>query len=276
MRLAIRHLTTYQYGAPVRYAISEVRLSPRRNEYQEIHRWKVSAPAGLRAFEDGYFNACHSMTVTHPISYIDLLAQGEVSTNMEAGQVILPHPKELSPYIYVNATELTQDEPKHLLRDFSTIQLARIKAGGPYALEALINLADDVATRVTYTSGSTNVNTTAIQAFLGRAGVCQDQAHVYLACCRAHGVPARYVSGYFYAANAPELASHAWVDVWVEGTHGQATGWYSIDITHRCFSDERHVRLAVGKDYASVSPIRGMRTGGGRENLSVKISIMPV
>ena len=93
---------------------------------------------------------------------------------------------------------------------------------------------------------------------------------------RLLNVPARYVSGYFYAANAPELASHAWVDVWVEGTHGQATGWYSIDITHRCFSDERHVRLAVGKDYASVSPIRGMRTGGGRENLSVKISIMPV
>ncbi len=119
-------------------------------------------------------------------------------------------------------------------------------------------------------AGSPTSSTTAAQALQQGEGVCQDQAHVMLAACRASGVAARYVSGYFYAPGAPDLASHAWVDVCLDI---DARRWLSIDITHRCLMDERHVRLAVGPDYAACPPIRGVRSGGGEEAMKVDIAI---
>jgi len=102
--------------------------------------------------------------------------------------------------------------------------------------------------------------------------VAQDQAHVFIAACRANGVPARYVSGYFYAPESPALASHAWADVCVDTDRRR---WLSVDVTHECLMDERHVRLAVGPDYAACLPIRGVRHGGGEEAMRVRVEIRP-
>ncbi len=119
-----------------------------------------------------------------------------------------------------------------------------------------------------YQSGITEVTSTAAHALeLGR-GVCQDHAHLFIACCRARGVPARYVSGYVDPGHDEEAASHAWADVWVEGE-----GWVSVDVTHRVFARERHCRLAIGRDYLSAAPVRGVRTGGGDETLHVEVSV---
>jgi transglutaminase-like putative cysteine protease len=123
---------------------------------------------------------------------------------------------------------------------------------------------------VSYKKGSTQVHTTALEAFDWGAGVCQDQAHVFIACCRSLGLPARYVSGYFYAANEPDLASHAWADVCIDVQKRQ---WVSIDITHACPTDERHVRLAIGTDYNACPPIKGIRQGGGEEEMRVEVTI---
>jgi transglutaminase-like putative cysteine protease len=114
------------------------------------------------------------------------------------------------------------------------------------------------------------VLTTALEAFDWEAGVCQDQAHVMIALCRSLGIPARYVSGYFYAADEPDLASHAWVDVCLDV---QQRRWISIDVTHACVTDERHVRLAVGTDYGACPPIKGIRHGGGQEKMTVSVQI---
>jgi len=116
------------------------------------------------------------------------------------------------------------------------------------------------------------VDTTAAEAFAHGVGVCQDQAHVMVAACRAFGIPARYVSGYFYDPEAVELASHAWADICLDA--GSAL-WCSIDVTHGCLTDARHVRLAVGPDYPSAAPIRGIREGGRGETLTVEIEILP-
>ena len=134
-------------------------------------------------------------------------------------------------------------------------------------------LSQGGASIVSYQKNSTSVTTTALQAFEAGAGVCQDQAHVMVAICRSLGIPARYVSGYFYAANEPDLASHAWVDVCLDVT---ARRWVSIDVTHSCLIDQRHVRLAVGTDYNACPPIKGIRHGGGEEAMMVDITIEPV
>jgi transglutaminase-like putative cysteine protease len=86
------------------------------------------------------------------------------------------------------------------------------------------------------------------------------------------GIPARYVSGYFYAANEPDLASHAWADVCLDIAGRR---WASIDVTHSCLIDERHVRLAMGTDYGACPPIKGVRHGGGLESMTVDIKIEP-
>ncbi len=92
---------------------------------------------------------------------------------------------------------------------------------------------------------------------------------MFLACCRAAGVPARYVSGYFFAADGVDIASHAWVDAWL-ATEGC---WRSVDITHLQPAGTAHCRLAVGRDYLDAAPVRGVRSGGGGESMTVRVQI---
>ncbi len=113
---------------------------------------------------------------------------------------------------------------------------------------------------MTYERGTTNVHTRADEALADGRGVCQDFAHVLIGLCRAHGVPARYVSGYLFDpqgnGNGDSAASHAWVDVYDEGR-----GWRSLDPTHDTEQTERYVRVGVGRDYADVPPTRGVYRG---------------
>jgi transglutaminase-like putative cysteine protease len=104
--------------------------------------------------------------------------------------------------------------------------------------------------------------------------VCQDHAHLFLACCHAWGIPARYVSGYIDPGTTGHAASHAWVDAWVEDP--DFTGWVSIDVTHACLMTEGYCRLAIGRDYESAAPVRGVRRGGGDEIMRVEAQIVPV
>ena len=92
---------------------------------------------------------------------------------------------------------------------------------------------------------------------------------MFVACCRAAGIPARYVSGYFYTGETGEVASHAWVDAWIGGDEG----WLSLDVTHGEAAGAAHCRLAVGRDYLDAAPVRGVRRGGGREQLSVAVKL---
>ena len=89
-----------------------------------------------------------------------------------------------------------------------------------------------------------------------------------LAKLRARGLPARYVSGYLDAGDVQDVASHAWVDVWLEGS-----GWVSVDVSHACFASEKYCRVAVGRDYETAAPVRGMRVGGGSEEMAVTVAV---
>jgi transglutaminase-like putative cysteine protease len=165
--------------------------------------------------------------------------------------------------LYLRTTPLT--EPDAALHTLGREHLRRGTTP-----DALLTLAAAVREGVRYRPGVTAVRTTAREALALGAGVCQDQAHVFIAACRAAGLPARYVSGYFHSPQAPQLASHAWVDVCIDAA---ARRWLSVDITHDGLMDERHVRLAVGPDYAACAPVRGVREGGGDETMRVHVRI---
>ncbi|PZQ37463.1 MAG: transglutaminase, partial [Ectopseudomonas oleovorans] len=164
---------------------------------------------------------------------------------------------------FLRFTRLTQADDA--IREFAAQQSkARTDRNG------LIDLMHALNAHIAYQPGITEVDTSAVEAFAGRRGVCQDHTHAFLACARSLGVPARYVSGYLYTDDAEHLASHAWAEAWV----GDA--WYSFDVTNCLARPERHLKLAVGLDYLDACPVRGMRRGGGCEQMHAQVQVAPL
>lgn len=276
MKYHIKHQTHYRYTQALVHSVHELRLTPRSSPLQTVLSWHVKVPGTLGRVKDGFGNIVETFTVhrslARPVHSILIEAEGEIDVHpldfaaptfiehAPAGETLVP------PFYYLTPTPLTHATPA--MHAFAQPYFA-----GGATPDSLCDLARAIVRQVAYASHSTHVGTKAAEAFIQGRGVCQDHAHIMLACCRAHGIPARYVSGYFYAAHAPDLASHAWVDVCVDTV---AQRWVSVDVTHHCWTDTRHMRLAVGRDYQSAAPIRGVRKGGGDEQMDVNITITPL
>jgi transglutaminase-like putative cysteine protease len=154
-------------------------------------------------------------------------------------------------------------------------------AGRPI-LEAARELTSRIKADFTYEPGATDISTPLAEVFAGKSGVCQDFAHVEIAALRAHGLAARYVSGYVsgyirtvHSREGIALrgadASHAWVAVWC----GDAAGWVHLDPTNDLAAHEDHVAVAWGRDFADVSPLRGAILGGESHAYSVGVTLVP-
>jgi len=260
MKLTIRHLTQYDYSTPLQYAHQSLCLTPQTSAHQTIVDWSLRAPGPLFAERDGWGNQAHTWSLKRRLSSGAIQADGTVLTHAQPLLVDALVP----PQLYLRSTDLTT--PHDRLAALG----AECLSGDSIDESQALSLASLVLRKIPYKPRTTTVHTTAMEALALGGGVCQDHAHVFVAACRAHGIPARYVSGYFHAVDAPHLANHAWADVCVDVASRR---WLSIDITHGCLMDERHVRLAVGPDYAACSPIRGIREGGGRETMRVSIHI---
>lgn len=148
--------------------------------------------------------------------------------------------------------------------------------GRPW-LDLALALMHAIHSDLQYEPGVTDVHTPLAAVFAQRRGVCQDYAHLMIGVLRAHGLPARYVSGYLLTRPAPGEprllgadASHAWVQVWCP-----VQGWVNLDPTNDMVSHLSHVRLAVGRDYSDVPPLRGVIRGGGEHCLEVEVSVIP-
>ncbi len=261
MRLSIRHETAYRYSAPAHYSIQQLRLTPRVEPHQRVLNWRIDAPGRLQRFTDAYGNVTHTTVLTAPHDAIRVVVTGSVDIGEPVGNAE-PADRELSPLVFAVATPLTSaDEP---LRAFASLHLEQKERA-----ENFLALAESICAAVAYESGITEATSTAAHALEIGRGVCQDHAHIFIACCRAMGVPARYVSGYVDPGHSDQAASHAWADVWIRDE-----GWVSVDVTHRELARDRHCRLAIGRDYLSAAPVRGVRTGGGEESLRVKVSVL--
>jgi transglutaminase-like putative cysteine protease len=206
----------------------------------------------------------HLLTVDDPHKEIEIVVTGEVEVGGEGEP--LPHEGPLSPLAYLFATPLT-------VADAAIGTLSKEYLGGTETLrERLYALAGAVGERVRYQKGSSSVEDSAAAAMARGEGVCQDQAHVFISCCRAAGIPVRYVSGYLYSGDGRDggtAASHAWVDAWIP----ESKAWLGIDVTHGEPTGVQHCRLAVGRDYLDAAPVRGVRRGGGREMMDVDVLV---
>jgi len=263
MRLHIRHETTHRYE-PARGTLAQlVRLTPSDGPAQRVIAWRVAAELAREplAFRDGYGNACHLFGLRDVRPEMCIVAEGEVETfapGEASGGELVP------PGYFLRTTPLTAPTPAIL----ALADEARAFAGGDEMSE-LLELAALTCERIAHHPAQTDVTTRAGDALAGGAGVCQDRAHVFVAAARALGRPARYVSGYCHgAATGDEGAMHAWAEVWRE-----KGGWLALDPSLGDLAARGHVRISVGLDYAEAAPIRGVRSGGAREQLGVRVRI---
>jgi len=260
MQLHIRHETSYRYERPVKYSVQSLHLTPRRDPSQRALAWSITAPGRRLEQVDAYGNISHLLTIEEPHREIRIVVQGVVETTDTEGR---QDDGPLSPLAYLAPTALTA--PSEELRSFAqaAVQEQRDPRSRAHAL------ADAVFGAVRYKSGTSDVQDSAAVAFKSGEGVCQDHAHVYLASARVVGLPARYVSGYLYTGDVKDVASHAWVDVWL----GAEAGWQSIDVTHKRPAVRTYCRLAVGRDYLDAAPVRGVRQGGGGEKMEATVLV---
>jgi transglutaminase-like putative cysteine protease len=262
MRLHITHETHYAYSEPVKRSVQNLRLTPRQEASQRALNWTINAPGKQHAQLDAHGNVVHLLTLDQPHREIRIVVSGTVETD-DNTCFELHDQGSLSPLAYLASTSLTR--PDEAIAEFA--HKHELQQGNREA--ALLRLASSLCERVEYISGATDVRESAAQAFARRKGVCQDHAHVFVSCCRASGIPARYVSGYLYTGKGDEVASHAWADAWL----GSDRGWLGIDVTHHALIGGNHCRLAVGRDYLEACPVRGVRRGGGEEAMHVEVSI---
>ncbi len=265
MRLNIRHRTVYRYDQVVRSSTQYLRLTPLSDAAQRVESWGVRAAGNLSAWHDGYGNLVHTLVVDQPHQELLIEAQGVVETH-ESVTHLDGSGETLPRQVYLRHTELTALDPA--LRAFARPFAALL---GEAPLDALLELMFAIRRRVEFDTNTTHSGTLASEAFAKGSGVCQDHAHIFIACCRAIGVPARYVGGYLLidGDTANQVAGHAWAEAWVD-----KLGWVSFDVANNRHRHSTHVRVAVGLDYRDVCPVAGVRSGGGMETLAVEVQVV--
>ena len=262
MHLQIRHRSVYEYSGEVRAAMQLVRLTPRPFAGLSVGHWRIRGEhrRPLMRTTDGFGNVLHVHEIRDARRRTAIFVEGEVETRDTQGVVGAGH-CTLPPGFFLRRTSLTTpDDALH--------QLAHQVPHGS-VLDRLHQLMAIVRERIDYRVGTTHVGTTARDALRVGAGVCQDHAHVFVTCCRVLGVPARYVSGYLWTgADIDDGASHAWAEAWVD-----ELGWVGFDPANRICPGENYVRTAIGLDYWSTAPIRGIWSGAGQESLEVTVRV---
>lgn len=268
MRIRIDYATTYTYAGPARAVLQLLRLQPRDHAGQRVARWRVEVDADgrLRRGEDGFGNVLHTFTLTRPTERLRVRVQGEADVRDTAG-VVTGAPERFPPSVHLRDTPLTT--PDAALAAFAD---ATAEAAGSEPLDRLHALMRGVRERVAFETGRTSSLTTAAEAFALRRGVCQDLTHVFIACARRAGSPARYVSGHLVRTDTPDQeAGHAWAEAYVP-----ELGWVGFDVTNGICPTDAHLRVAAGPDYLAAAPVRGARSGGGAETLDVRLSVTDV
>lgn len=291
MLLHVLHETAYDYVPTVRTAQHMAHLKPANTGGQRLlsHRLTVEpAPAQQAESVDVYGNtrSFFSLQVSHDT--LRVVSESMVATAASALPEASPPWEDAVERMryhreahYDPAAEFVHASP-YVPRDdaFAAYAQASFPAGRPL-LEAAGDLARRIHQDFEYATAATDVNTPALEALRLRKGVCQDLAHVMLGCLRSLGLPARYMSGYLLTEPPPGQprligtdASHAWVAVYVPAPEVAGT-WVELDPTNDRTAGEDYVRLATGRDYSDVSPVRGVIHGGANHTLRVAVTVTP-
>lgn len=282
MLVRICHTTRFDYEKPAYQSHNEVRMHPSDDSLQRCLSFEleIQPAASTLEYTDFYGNHALTFSINAPHQILVVVARSTVER--------LPNPAPPARRVTFTEFLLKDAERSQAEHDFLGASrlipfsqqmrrffwLARPGADedvSAYAMRAVAFIYGQFA----YEPGKTRVHSTTDEILSTGAGVCQDFAHLAIGVLRLAGIPARYVSGYLAprlnSQTLGEQASHAWIEARLPGA-----GWIGIDPTHGCRADERHIKVAIGRDYSDVSPIRGVyRSAGGGHVMKVELSVEP-
>ncbi|MEI9996332.1 MAG: transglutaminase family protein [Rhizomicrobium sp.] len=282
MFYSIRHVTRFRYSRPVRESVMELRMQPRSEGPQSLRSFQLATNprAQLYAYTDHLGNAVYHFNVLRDHEELRIEAQAVV----EIGVIpALPERADALEWGRFNAYNLTDEHfdlmesstyatLTPLLRGFIAAHGLDKPQGDP--LSALKHLRKVIYDSFEYTAGITDAHSPIDVALKAGRGVCQDFAHIMIAVARSWGIPCRYVSGYLHhgrgSDRSGEDATHAWVEAYLP-----SLGWVGLDPTNDIMPAERHIRAAVGRDYADVPPTRGTYKGGAESELAIAVAVEP-
>jgi transglutaminase-like putative cysteine protease len=289
VKLRVVHRTRYAYDEAVTTSHHEARLSPREQEHQRTisHHIEITPQPALRRRRFDYFgNRALHFCLSEPHRTLEVVATSVVDVRPPPQLDLARTP----PWETVR-DRLRSDRRRDVLdayqMTFASPHVPRLDALREYAAPSfasgrpVLEVARDLTRRIhadfRYDPQATDVSTPLARVLETRRGVCQDFAHLLVGCLRAMGLAGRYVSGYLLThppPGRPRLvgadASHAWAGTWLP-----EFGWVDFDPTNDLMPSTEHVTIAQGRDFADVTPIRGIILGGGAHTLTVAVDVEP-
>ena len=279
MRLYILHKTLYRYPSSVRESFNELRLQPLSNDWQNCESCFVSVlpTAQIRQYLDLNGNLVHHFEIPHEHSKLIIESRSTTVTQKRVDFENFPYGVSLTSLREVEG----QPECRTYLQTSRFIDInpeawrmaVDVRADSQDVFQTAYQIMEFIYENYEYCVSTTTVATNANEVLQTKRGVCQDFAHAAIALCRCLGIPARYVSGYFYDATRDQSmrgagASHAWLEVMVNGY-----GWFGLDPTNNRVVDETYVILGSGRDYEDVAPVTGAYFGPSPESLQVSVEV---
>jgi transglutaminase-like putative cysteine protease len=284
MKLLATHITRYWYSGPVSMCHTEVHLTPRQRQNQTILEYGLDVsptPDSLVSRKDYFGNDVTYFSIAEP--HRELIITSRCLANLEASA---PPTLDLSPpWEQVRDEVAKRDTPETFEAGQFVFESPSIRVGTPFAqyaassfaplrpvLSAVEDLSHRIFTEFRYDRKATTIGTPVDEVLDSRRGVCQDFAHLMIACLRSLQLPARYVSGYLRSGGdfTGAEASHAWVSVWCP-----VFGWQDFDPTNDVMPSGGHFTVAWGRDYSDVTPVKGVALGGGEQVISVSVDVSP-
>lgn len=286
----VSHTTTYSYETPVRVCHNLVMLSPRHDWVAHSNNYRVNVkpqPLTINRREDYFGNTIHAFSIEESHRQLTVTASGRIVVKYEP----LPDASSTPPWEQVSEAVISQTDLRWLEACMFRFPSERIQIDQDFAayaresflparpiLSAAFELTQRIYRDFKYDPQATSVHTPTKEAFVNRHGVCQDFAHIQIACLRSLGLCARYVSGYLRTLPPPGQEklvgadqSHAWLSLYC----GQKLGWVDLDPTNNQYCHISHIPIAWGRDYADVVPIRGVFLGGGSHHINVSVDVSP-
>jgi len=284
----VRQVTTYHYASSVAHSRHVLRLTPIDRAGQRVHATTLDIdphPIERREGNDFFGNRITWILLDRPHDQFTVRVAARIGVEPRHGMPGPMPPWEVVREAAYASADLSSLSPAHFLfpsrqisldpeiRDYAAVSFP---PGRP-VLDAAIEVMNRIKAEFVYDVGATTASTTPPMSFALRRGVCQDFTHVMISGLRSLGVPAAYVSGYLRTQVPGQVrltgsdAMHAWALVWC----GQETGWVGLDPTNAVLAGEDHVVLAIGRDYADVSPLDGVIVAAGSQRLEVSVQVMP-
>ncbi|MGC4002771.1 MAG: transglutaminase family protein [Pirellulales bacterium] len=290
MKYKVVHITTYDYSESVPLCHNEVHLTPREHDRQlcTAHRITIRpTPSGQEQVRDYFGNPSQFFSIQEGHKRLSVTAVSRVelsppppldATQTPSWNVVRDRLKNRDLPEGLDPVQFLFESPQIVGDEALQAYAAPSFAEGRNWFEAVTDLMNRIYREFKYDPTATTVSTPIREVLRIRRGVCQDFAHLMIGCLRAVGLSARYVSGYLLTRPPPGQprlvgadASHAWVSAWCP-----EIGWIDFDPTNNCRPGVEHITLAWGREYGDVCPIMGVFIGGGQNQMTVSVDVMPV